>query len=442
MSRKRHLVYFGIFLLISFNYVDRVALSVAAPSLSAEFGLSPVQLGFLFSSFVWTYLVCLVPMGILTDRYGAKIVNTMGVAVWSFATVITGFAWSYGTVLAARLLMGGAEASSYPAGGRALRDWTPRGEYGLASTMRNSGGHFGPGVGTLGISWGVSLSSWRLGFVAAGLIGLVWLVGWMVWFRAPEQATFLGEAERSFILQQRDVHQSEEAPGGFGRLLRSRSMWAVATSQGCAVYTQILFLTWLPSYLATEKHLSIIKTGLFTAVPYFVAVIGSWALATLSDRVLRGSGTQAGQRRWMVVGAMVSAAVVLLAPLVDNVALILVLITVSLTGLSTGISLNIALAGDLLRSPADAGKAMGIQISGGNVFGLMAPIVTGYVIAYTGSYNWAFTVGGLLLLVGALITLTLTRTPIGAPAGVEAGLGLLPVGIAGIVHIVHHEGQR
>ncbi len=429
MSRKRYLVYFGIFLLISFNYVDRVALSVAAPSLAKEFALSPVDLGFLFSSFVWTYLVCLVPMGVLTDRFGAKRVNTVGVAVWSFATIITGAAWSYGSILAARLLMGGAEASSYPAGGRALREWTPRSEYGLASTMLNSGGYFGPALGTLAISWVVSLSDWRMGFVAAGLIGLVWLAAWLVWYRRPEEAGFLGEAERSFILAQRDLEQPAESPGGFGRLLRSRSMWAVAASQGCAVYTQILFLTWLPSYLATEKHLSIIKTGLFTALPYFIATAASWGLASLSDRALRGSGTQTGQRRWMVTGAMISAAVVLLAPLVDSVPLILVLITVSLTGLSTGISLNIALAGDLLRSPADAGKAMGIQISGGNIFGLLAPIVTGYVIAFTGSYNWAFTVGGILLLVGALITMTLTRTPIGAPA--PARLGFKPAELVG-----------
>jgi ACS family glucarate transporter-like MFS transporter len=141
----------------------------------------------------------------------------------------------------------------------------------------------------------------------------------------------------------------------------------------------------------------------------------SWWLAHLSDRVLRGADTSTGMRRWMVCVAMLSAAVVLLAPLVDSVFVILLLITVSLTGLSTGISLNIALATDLLQSPADAGKAMSIQITGGNIFGICAPIVTGYIIAYTNSYNWAFIVGGLLLLCGAAITMTLTHSPIGAP---------------------------
>jgi ACS family glucarate transporter-like MFS transporter len=140
--------------------------------------------------------------------------------------------------------------------------------------------------------------------------------------------------------------------------------------------------------------------------------------------MLQGVDTNAGTRRWMVCVAMISGAVVLLVPLVDSVFMILVLITVSLTGISTGLSLNIALIGDLLQFPVDAGKAMGIQVSGGNVFGLIAPLVTGYIIAYTGSYNWAFTVGGILLLVGATITLTLTYSPIGAQMFSLVSVGL------------------
>lgn len=235
MFKKRHLVYLGIFPLISFNYVDRVALSVAAPSLAQQFGLSPVQLGFLFSSYVWTYLICLITMGILTDRFGSRIVNAVGVAVWSTATALTGFAWSYATVLSTRLLMGAAEASSYPAGGRALREWAPRSEYGLAATMLNSGSYAGPALGMLFISWVVSLSNWRMGFIVAGLIGLVWLAARLVWFRRPEQATFLDEPERQFILRERDAERPAQDGGSFSRLLRSPSMWAVAVSQGCAV---------------------------------------------------------------------------------------------------------------------------------------------------------------------------------------------------------------
>jgi MFS family permease len=430
MSRRRYLLYVGIFLLVVFNYVDRVALSVAAPSLAAEYSLSPVEVGYLFSAYLWTYVVCLIPCGFLTDRYGAKVVNGVGVLVWSGATILTGLAGGFASLLGSRMLMGAAEASTYPAGGRVLRDWAPRSEFGLAATMLNSGGYAGPAFGTLLLGWVVSVHGWRWGFYTAGVLGLLWLVGWLIWYRGPETATFIDEDERALILRERDSGtkaqgSAQGAAEGFGGLLRSRSMIAVAVTQGCAVYTQIVFLTWLPSYLANVKHLSIVKSGLFTAFPYFAATLFAWLLAHLSDRALAaegGSGT--GRRRRIVVVSMLSAAVILAAPFIDSTPLILGLITISLTGLATGISLNIALAADLLRSPASAGKAMAIQITGGNIFGLIAPIATGYIIAATGSYDLAFVAGGVLLVTGAVITLTLTHAPIGdavpAPAVVPA----------------------
>lgn len=415
VGNRRYFVYFGIFLLVAFNYVDRVALSMAAPAISKEYSFSPVEMGYLFSSYIWTYLFCLIPFGFLTDRYGARIVNTLGMTVWAGATVMTGLASSFITLLSARLVMGAAEASTYPAGGRAVREWAPRSEFGLASTMLNSGSYGGPAIGTLLLGWVVSILGWRWAFFVAGGMCFMWLLAWIKWYRTPEEATFLGEEERRMILSERSVGAaSTENSGGFLRLLRSPSMICVAVTQGCAVYTQIVFLTWLPSYLANVKHLSIMKTGLFTAAPYLIATVLAWILAHLSDRWLQAKGgSGSGRRRVIVMLAMLSAAVVLLTPLVDNVGLILFLITVSLTGLSTGISLNIALGADLLRSPQDAAKAVAIQVSGGNVFAIVAPVVTGYIIEGTGSYNMAFVVGGVLLVVGAVLTMTMTRRPIG-----------------------------
>lgn len=418
MPRKRYLLYLGVFLLVTINYIDRIALSAAAPSLTREFHLSPVQLGYLFSSFMWLYVVCLIPWGFLADRFGERITSAVGVAIWSVATVLTGFMWSFGSVLFTRLVMGAAEASSYPSGGQAMRQWAPRSEYGLTSTMLNSGGNFGPAVGVLLISWVVSISNWRTGFVVAGLICVIWLAAWLVWYRRPEQATFITEEERAFILRERDITpQVAEKGGGIRDLLSSPSMWSIAIAQGCTLYSQMLFLTWLPSYLATERHLDIMRTGLFTAVPYIITVFVSWGLGHLSDKMLSGD-TGTGRRRWMVCFAMLSASVVLLSPLFDSVLVILVLITISLIGICTALNLNIALNNDLLRSPADAGKAMGIQITGGNIFGLLGPIATGYIISRTGHYSYAFVVGGVLLIIGAIVTAALSRWPIGkVPAG-------------------------
>jgi len=135
-------------------------------------------------------------------------------------------------------------------------------------------------------------------------------------------------------------------------------------------------------------------------------------LGRLSDRMLAGSGVKQGRRRSMVVAMLLGSSVILFTPFVDDIWLLLILFTLSLTGMATAISMNFALVNDLLRNPQHSGKAMGILIVGGNSFGILAPIVTGYVINSTGSYNWAFGIAGLLLVAGATISLTMTRKPI------------------------------
>lgn len=420
MAWRRGWISVFLFTLAMINYIDRVALSVAAKPIAAEFGLSPVAMGYLFSSFLWTYLLCLIPMGILVDRFGSKTVNAAGIALWSAATMLTGAAWNYLALLTTRLAMGVGEASTFPAGGRVVREWIPAGERGVTNAIFMAGTQAGPAVGALLVAWILSQLGWRASFAVVGAIGFVWMVAWMIWYDQPERARWLGRDERSKILTERaaDTAALERRSGG-GRilqLLRTRSMWGLALSQGCAVYTQYLFLTWLPSYLQSTRQLTVLKTGMFTAVPYAGAALLGIVLGRISDRILTAKGVSEGRRRNMGVLMMLSSAVILATPFVDDVWLLLALFTLSLTGMATAISLNFSLVNDLLRNPEDSGKAMSILIVGGNTFGIAAPIVTGYVIERTGNYNWAFGIAGLLLVGGALMLSTMTRRPIVLPA--------------------------
>ncbi len=277
MRSGRAIVYALLFFLVTINYVDRVALSVAARPIASAFDISPVQMGYLFSSFLWTYLASLIPMGILVDRIGTRAVSAAGMAVWSLATMATGLTFSFASLLATRLVMGAGEATTYPAGGRVIREWTPRGERGLATTIFNCGGYAGPAFGSLLVGWLASWLGWRGAFFVAGGIGLVWLAIWLALFRRPEEARFIGADERARIIAERDAATADLAgpssPSGLLVLLRSRTMWGLALTQGCAVYTQYLLLTWLPSYLQATRDLSILRTGLYTSLPYFGAVI-------------------------------------------------------------------------------------------------------------------------------------------------------------------------
>jgi ACS family glucarate transporter-like MFS transporter len=156
------------------------------------------------------------------------------------------------------------------------------------------------------------------------------------------------------------------------------------------------------------------KTGLFTGLPFGISVFGSIALAMLSDYILGQTGYQTGKRRWMVATMMVVSAVIIFLPFVDNIGLIIAIFTIALTGTSAATGLNSALLTDLLVSPSDAGKANAVLVVGGNIFGTLAPIVTGYVIADTGSFDATWYFCGALLIAGALIVLNFTKGPVGA----------------------------
>lgn len=406
-----------MFLLATINYVDRIVLSVSSTPIAEEFGITKVELGYLFSSFLWLYVVCLVPMGIIVDKMGTRLVNAAGIGVWSIATALTGLASGFGMLIATRVMMGIGESTTYPASGRVIREWIPLKERALFAAFFNSGAYFGPAIGGLVLASLVSAAGWRATFLVCAAIGFVWLLAWMIWFRKPEEVSWLSAEERAFILRERDGG-AKGAPAdgtsiGLRGLLGSTSMLGLMLTQGCAVYTQYFFLTWLPNYLQTERGMSMLKSGALMSLPFIGAVILTVLFGKLSDSLLTEESARSGGRRRLGALLMLFGSVILLTPLVDNVYLVLVLITIALGGVASAVALNIALIGDLLRTPADSGRATGLLILGGNTFGILAPIVTGYVVQATGSFNMAFVVAGTLLVLGALAVFLLARTPIG-----------------------------
>ena len=416
MTYRRGWIALLIFSAVIINYIDRIALSIAAKPIVAEFGFTPVEMGYLFSGFLWTYVICLVPLGLLVERIGAKQMIGGGIAIWSTATALTAATGGFATILLARLVMGASEATTFPAGGRVIRSWFPERERGLVTTLFNGGSSAGPALGAIVTAALVSSFDWRIAFVVLGATGFVWLIAWLIWYRSPEEAAWLPEAERAKILAERDgagtVAVHEPPPSSLGYLLGQRSVWGLVLTQACLVYTAYLFLTWLPTYLQSTRELSTMNTGYLTAVPYLIAVVLGMAIARASDRMLSSADIQAGRRRNFIAAMAVLAMLILLAPLVGSLWQLLLVLTLVLTGSTTGAGLNFTLASDLLRNPRDVSRVVAITAFGGNLFGLIAPIITGYVVSGTGGYTWAFRIADALLLCGCLATLGLTRRPI------------------------------
>jgi ACS family glucarate transporter-like MFS transporter len=421
---RRGWIYVLTLALVTINYMDRSALGVVAQSIRGEFGLSPVQMGYLFSSFLWTYVIFLLPIGIMLDRFSARNINSTGIALWSLAMAATAGVWSFASLVVVRMVMGAGEATSIPSCGRIVREWMPAQERGVANAFWSAGSFLGPALGALVVAAITSAWGWRAAFVILGGAGFVWLACNLIWFDRPEKVTWLSADERKKIISERSAGSPDEigvhgSPGVVFELLKSPSQWGAMIAQAAGIYTLYLLLFWLPSYLQDTKHLTILKTGLYTAIPWAIAVPVSILIGVLSDRLLKNDTLLAGGRRAIVICCVLLSAVIVFVPFTDDTALILALFALSLSGINAMISLNLSLVTDLVHRARDVGKAISLTILSGNLCGLLAPIVTGYVVAGLGSYDWALWIAGILLLIGALALATMTRDVI-LPAAMSA----------------------
>ena len=414
-THRRYWVFFLLFLFNVIAYVDRVNMSVAGKPIAHEFGLSPIALGYLFSSFLWAYVLMMLPGGRLIDRWGTHVVASVATTVWSAAQMLTGAAVSFVTMLVARLGLGVGEAPFAPVTYGSVRSWSPYTERGTAIAAISAGPPLGLALGAPAVGWLIETLSWRWSFIITGAVGFVWVVVWLSLVSSMEKTRWLPQREREQILAERDAGVPPPAHGGVGYLglVRCPAMWGLFISQGCLVYTFYLYMSWLPNYLQTTRGISIVGSGLYTAIPFvfaaIVCIIANW----LGDRLLSAEAVRAGKRRYLVALCLLLTAVGLAIPFVRPLAGVIALVTIAVSFANVGPAANGALVADILRSPADAGRAFAFLVLGGNTFGLLAPIVTGYIVAATGSFNSAFAAAGVLALVGAVAALALSRGTLG-----------------------------
>ena len=414
VQRRRTVIYLLLFAMTLINYFDRTVLAIAMPELIRVFALTPVAAGYLLSSFIWTYAPCQLPAGLLLDRWGTRKTAARCIALWSAATALAGASIGYGSLFFTRLLLGVGESPTFPLAARAIREWAPVKERALAFSISGSGPAFGTAFGAVVVAWLIGAVGWRMAFVVSGALGFIWIAAWLYLFRHPEQAGWLSAEEREMIL-------AERAPGGttetthmpLRELLSYQTMWGLFLVQGCVNYTQYLFLTWLPTYLVRSRGLNIMHSGLQTAICYLGAVVLTLLFGRICDALLTQEAVRAGKRRYAVVIFAFGAAVMVLAPFTESEPLLLLEITLSLACVQSVFVNTYSLTNDLLHAGKSIGTAVGWIQLGGNIFGLAAPIATGYIVAATHSFTSAFVVAGVLLVLGAMITLTMTRRPVG-----------------------------
>ncbi len=377
---------------ICINYVDRANLSAAAEDLSRELSLDPKSMGVLLSSFFWSYMLFQIPSGWLIDRFNVYWVYAAGYFIWSVATALTGFANTFNAILGLRLLLGLAESVAYPSYSKIIAAGFPEEKRGLPNSLIDAGSKLGPFLGLLIGGSIIAHQGWRAMFISIGGVSLLWLIPWII---AVRRGT--GHAVRR-----------KEAGPGFAAIFSKRAAWGTFIGLLGSNYAWYFLLTWLPSYLRRERHFSAEMMATSGSIPFLgvatASVFGGW----LSDRLIAQGHSPTLVRKSFVIGGLTGATLLFPAALVPDPTTALVLLTCAC--LFYGLfSSNLWAVTQCLAGTAAAGKWTGIQNTFGNLSGVLAPYFTGWIVAETHSFLWAFVAACGALLLSATSYLVLVK---------------------------------
>jgi sugar phosphate permease len=386
------------------NFFDRVNLSVSHDSLIAAFGISDVVFGYLSSSYNWTYALCQLPIGVVLDKLGVRRVGRIGTFIWSAASFAASAAPNLSAFFGARFLLGIGEAPTFPSNAKAIGLWFPERERSFATSLNDSAAKFASAIGVPVIGVVLIHSGWRWSFAFTGAISLAYfLLFWRV-YRDPNEDPELTEIERLYIEDQdaslAASERPEERSSSLGQLLSQRKVLGLALGFGAYNYVFFLLLYWLPAYLSSALHIDLLHSFLYTSVPWFVATATDLAFGgfLVDFLVQRGFG-QSAVRRTVLIGGTAFGLGILGAAHAHSPSQALIWITVSLSGLAAAAPVAWSLPSFIARRP-DVGKVGGIINFCGQVSGIAASILTGYLVSAHHSYASAFAVAAAYLAIG------------------------------------------
>jgi MFS family permease len=374
---------------VAINYVDRGALSVAAPLILRDLNLSTAQMGLLFSAFFWSYSTFQLVAGWLVDRFSIKWIYAGGFFIWSIATAAVGLVNGLPMLLAARLLLGIGESVAYPASSKVIVRYFPEDRRGLANALIDTGAKLGPGLSTLLGGLAVATYGWRAMFLVLGSLSLVWLVPWLLLTKSDAPIS--------------DV--SETKGPGWHEILHCSQVWGTSVGMFALGYVHYFFLSWLPSYLVSERGLSMSSMAILGSIPFLSMALSTLICGWSSDRWIR-SGANPGRVRKLYAGSglLLCAGAIVPAALVKNSGTSVLLITVACVFLGLFTS-NVWAITQTLAGPLAAGRWTGFQNAIGNLGGVISPLLTGWIVSVTGSYLLAFAAAAIVILVGTFIYL-------------------------------------
>jgi MFS transporter, ACS family, aldohexuronate transporter len=397
-----------VFLATLINYVDRLTISVLAPVITRDLGLTNTEFGGIVTWFLLAYTISQGLSGKLYDRIGTRLGFIVSILVWSIAAMAHAFARGLGSLSLFRFVLGLGEAGNWPGAAKTVAEWFPVRQRALGMAIFNSGAAIGSIVAPPLIVWLQLSYGWQTTFIVTGLLGFGWLALWLLFYQSPDHHRWITEEERTLIREGReDANISATTDSTSWRdLLRYRQVWAIVLSRFMTDPVWWLYITWLPKYLADARGFSLTKIGLFAWVPYVAADAGSLSGGWLSGHLIgRGWSVDRARKTVILIAALMMPAGIL-AAFVSDPLLALALIGVVLFGFQVWINNVQTLPSDFFPDSSVASVA-GLGGTGAGIGSMIFIFSTGWIVDRF-SYVPILITAGLLAPLGTMVLFTLS----------------------------------
>jgi sugar phosphate permease len=421
VMKVRYLMLGLMCLMYFIAYIDRVNISIVGPMLKQEMGLTPIQLGLVFSAFAYPYAAMQIFGGWLADKLGPRLVLGVLSTIWAIATIMCGMSWGLGSLIVFRVMLGIGEGGAFPAATRAFTYWMPASERGFAQGITHSFARLGGAVTPPIVMVIVAAHGWRESFWILGAVSLVWTVFFVWLFRnTPLEHKWVKPAELKEIGI--DAAQMKKAAGGktpWREMIKR--MWLVTFVDFCYGWSLWVFLTWLPSYLKDARGFDMKQLALFTALPLLAGVVGDTLGGVVSDYIYKKTGNLKLARRSLLVVGLGGALVFIIPAIYTDTAITAVILLAAsffFLELTNAVlwSLPLDIAGKF------AGTAGGMMNTGFGVAGMISPVAFGYLIQTTGSYEVPFLISAALLAIAVVCSFWIDPTNTIKEEAVQADL--------------------
>jgi ACS family glucarate transporter-like MFS transporter len=413
-SGARHVVTAFAVSLAIITYIDRVAIAVAVPFITADLGLTKVQMGWALSAFGWAYAAFEIPGGWLGDKIGSRKVLLRIVLWWSAFTAATGWAFSIVSLVIIRALFGAGEAGAFPNLTRMLTTWLPKKERERAQARlwlaTRVSGAFTP----LLVAMLISAFGWRRTFEVFGLLGVAWAILFYRWYRdAPSEHPSVNAAELALLPP---AHETAIARSGvpWRLIFSSAHVWLLSIQYMCLGYGWWFYINWLPTYLRESRGTSLKMGALLSGLPLLLGGAGCLVSAFIIPRLSKTMGVAAARRVVAICGfAGASACIFLFTGIQDPR---MAMVVLGFAGFFNDFVMPAAWAGTMDIGGRYAGTVSGVMNMMGSIAGASSVLVVGYLLTWTGNWTLAFYVSAAIYMVGAFCWLFLdSHTPLERP---------------------------